>query len=300
MAHSIAFSPIRLLGAVPAFLLAMAGCQPLPHPFADDVPRRGAPILALRDSTSVAIAPIEGLPRATAEKLGPAMAIALQEREIAASDKTASIGSYELAGRIQKMAPSQDKVALVVLWELNDPSGRRIGERAERLDAPADDWDAGNEDAVARLAAVSAAQIAALLQDEAPSEAEIGGRTRLAIGAVAGAPGDGDRALVTSITEILKKQDLAIVSDPQAKADLVLDADVAVAKPKGGKQNVKIVWHVRRKDGGEIGTVGQENDVPAGLLDGAWGDVAYMVAVSAQEGIMELVARSAPQQPGKF
>jgi hypothetical protein len=297
--HSTAIGPIRLLGVVLASLLPAAGCQPLPHPFADDVPRRGAAILALRDSTSVAIAPIEGLPRATAEKLAPAMASALQEREIAASDKTASIGSYELVGRIQEMAPSQGKAALVVLWELRDPSGQRIGERAERADAAADDWDAGSEDAVARLAAASAAQVAALLQDEAPSEAEIGGRTRLAIGAITGAPGDGDRALVTSITEILKKQDLAIVSDPQAKADLVLDADIAVAKPKGGKQNVKIVWHVRREDGAEIGTVGQENDVPAGLLDGAWGDVAYMVAVSAQEGIMQLVARGAPQPAGK-
>jgi len=107
--------------------------------------------LALPDSTSVAIAPIEGTPRATAEKLGPAMASALQEREIAASDKTASIGSYELVGRIQEMPPSQGKAALVVLWELRDPSGRRLGERADRLDAPAADWDAGNEDAVARL-----------------------------------------------------------------------------------------------------------------------------------------------------
>jgi hypothetical protein len=297
--HSIAIGPLRLLGAMLAFMLPIAGCQPLPHPFAGDVPRRGAPILKLRDSSSVAIAPIEGLPRATAEKLGPAMASALQEREIAASDKTASIGSYGLVGRIQEMAPSQGKAALVVLWELRDPSGQRIGEHAERLDAAADDWDAGSEDAVARLAAASATQIAALLQDEAPSEAEIGGRTRLAIGAITGAPGDGDQALVSSITEILKKQDLAIVSDPQATADLVLDADVAIAKAKGGKQNVKIVWHVRRKDGGEIGTVGQENDVPAGLLDGAWGDVAYMVAVSAQDGIMELVTRGAPQPAGK-
>jgi hypothetical protein len=299
VAHSIAFGPIRLLGTVLAFLLPTAGCQPLPHPFANDVPRRGAPILDLRDSSSVAIAPIEGLPRATAEKLGPAMANALQEREIAASDKTASIGSYELVGRIQKMAPSQGKAALAVLWELRDPSGQRVGERAERVDAPSDDWDTGSEDAVARLAAVSAARVAALIQDEAPSETEIGGRTRLTIGAITGAPGDGDQALVSSITEILKKQDLAIVSDPQAKADIVLDAEIAVAKPKGGKQNVKIVWHVRRKDGGEIGTVGQENDVPAGLLDGAWGDVAYMVAVSAQDGIMELVARGAPQSAGK-
>src|SRR5689334_20745274 len=128
-------APLRRLRVPLAFVLSAAGCQPLPHPFADDVPRRGAPILALRDSASVTITPVEGLPRATAEKLGPAMASALQEREIAASDKTASIGSYDLVGRIQKMAPSQGKAALIVLWELRDPSGRSIGERAERLDA---------------------------------------------------------------------------------------------------------------------------------------------------------------------
>jgi hypothetical protein len=105
--------------------------------------------------------------------------------------------------------------------------------------------------------------------------------------------------LAKAITELLKKQDLVITTDPQAKADLVLDADVAISKPRAGKQNVKILWHLRLKDGGEIGTVGQENDVPTGLLDGAWGDVAYMVAVSAQDGIMELVARGAPQPTGK-
>src|SRR5260370_6106879 len=154
--HSTAFGSIRVRGAVLAALRARAGCQRPPLPFANDVPRRGARILDLRDSPSVAIAPIEGLPRATAEKLGPAMARALQEREIAASDKTASIGSYELVGRIQEMAPSQGKAALVVLWELRDPSGPSIGERAERLDAPADGWDTGNGDAGARLAAANA------------------------------------------------------------------------------------------------------------------------------------------------
>lgn len=280
-------------------VLLLAGCQPLPHPFAGDAPRRGSPILTLRDSASVTIAPVEGTPRATAEKLGPAMASALQEREIAASDKTASIGSYELAGRIQEMAPSNGKAALVALWELRDASGRRLAERAERVEAPLSDWLNGNDDAVARLAAASAAQLAALLQDDAPTEAEIGGRTRLLIGNVAGAPGDGDSSLATAVTTLLKKQDLAILTDPQAKTDLVLDAEITVAKPKAGKQNVKIVWHVRRKNGAEIGTVGQENEVPAGLLDGAWGDVAYMVAVSAQDGIMELVARGAVQPARK-
>jgi hypothetical protein len=279
-------------------VLMLAACQPLPHPFEDDVPRRGAPILLLRDSASVAIAPIEGMPRATAEKLGAAMASALQEREIAASNKTASIGSYELIGRIQSMAPSNGKAALVALWELRDASGQRVGERAERIEAAASDWEAGSDDAVARLAAASAAQLAGLIQDDTPTEAEIGGRTRLLIGAVAGAPGDGGVSLPRAIAELLKKQDLAIFTDAQAKVDLVLDAEVTIAKPKAGKQNVRIIWHVRSKDA-EIGTVGQENDVPAGLLDGAWGDVAYMVAVSAQAGILELVARGAPHSAGK-
>jgi hypothetical protein len=280
-------------------MLLLAGCQPLPHPFAEDVPRRGAPILTLRDSASVTIAPVEGKPRATAEKLGPAMATALQEREIAASSKTASIGSYELIGRIQGMAPANGKTALVALWELRDASGQRLGERAERIEASAGDWEDGNDDAIARLAQASAAQLAAIIQDDAPTEAETAGRIRLFIGPAAGAPGDGDQALSRAITELLKKQDLAIVTDPHAEADLLLDAEVAVAKPKGGKQNVKIVWHLRSKKGAEIGTVGQENDVPTGLLDGSWGDVAYMVAVSAQSGIIELLARGMPQSAGK-
>ena len=282
-----------------AAALAAAACQPLPHPFAADAPRPGSPILTLRDSASVTIAPVQGTPRATAEKLGAAMASALQQLEIPASDKAASIGSYELVGKITTMPASGDKAVLVAVWDLREPSGLSLGERTERLEAPMRDWEEGAQDAVTRLAASSAVRLAAMLQDEAPAEAETGGQTRLLISGVDGAPGDGTDSLPRAITEILRRQDIAVVTDPEAKADLVLRATVVVAKPKEGKQNVKIVWYVRRKDGGEIGTVGQENDVPAGLLDGPWGDVAYMVAVSAQDGIVQLVARGALPPTGK-
>jgi hypothetical protein len=288
----------RCAGAAAAALL-VATCQPLPHPFADDVPKPGSPMLTLRDTSSVAVAPLKGGPRATAEKLAPAMAQALQQRDIAASDRTASIASYQLDGRVQGMPPDAGKAAVVVLWDLHDASGKLLGERAERVEAAAGDWQQGKDDAVARLAAVSAEQIAAMLQDKAPVEAEAEGRTRLLIRGVDGAPGDGGEALATAITTLLKRQDVAVVLDPQAKADLLLDAAVTVAQPKAGMQHVKIVWRVRRKDGSEIGTVAQENDVPAGLLDGPWGDVAYTVAVSAQDGIMQLVARGAPSASGR-
>jgi hypothetical protein len=280
-----------------AVLLLLTACQPLPHPLAGNAPKPGAPILTLRDTASVAIAPLAGTPRATAEKLGPAMAEALQKHDIAASNRTASLDSYHLLGRIQEMPPVGGRTALVASWRLNDPSGKLVGVRAQRMEAAPGDWQTGNEDVVARLAAAGAKEVAALMEDKAPIEAEQGGRTRLRIGGVKGAPGDGGTALETAITTLLKRQDLAIVSDPHDQADLVLDALVKVAAAKAGKQDVKIVWRVRRPDGSEIGTVGQENNVPTGLLDGAWGDVAYVVAVSAQDGIMALVARGAPAEP---
>ena len=58
-------------------VLLMAACQPLPHPFANDVPKPGSPMLTLRDTDTVAVAPLEGGPRATAKKLASAMAEAL-------------------------------------------------------------------------------------------------------------------------------------------------------------------------------------------------------------------------------
>jgi hypothetical protein len=279
-------------------LLLISACQPLPHPFAEDVPKPGSPMLDLRDTATVAIEPLAGGPPATAAKLAPAMAAALQKRDIAASDRAVGIASYQLHGRLQAMPSNGDKAAIVVLWRLRDPLGKSLGTRAERIEAAVGDWQQGRDDAIARLADASADQIAAMLQDKAPVEATDTGQTRLLVRNVTGAPGDGASSLSSAITILLKKQALGIVSDPKDKADLVLDAAVAVDKPIGGKQHVKIVWRVRRKDGSEIGTAVQENDVPAGLLDGPWGDVAYMIAVAAQEGIMQLIAHGAPQSGG--
>jgi hypothetical protein len=77
-----------------------------------------------------------------------------------------------------------------------------------------------------------------------------------------------------------------------------LDGEVAIVPVGPDTQHVKIVWHVRNASGAELGNVGQENDVPHGALSGAWGDIAYVVALAAGEGIMQVLARSAlPESP---
>lgn len=288
-------------GQLPAVLTLaiaglIAGCQPLPHPFADDRP--AADLVTVRDSVGVAIGPINGGPPDSVDKLGPALAAALLKRDIPASDRTTSLGSYQLYGQVGIANPKAGKPALVAAWHLYDAQGKLLGEPTVRLDAAPKEWDAGDEKLVSKLAAATAEAVAPLLQDQPPSAAKVAadpGKTRLAIEGVKGAPGDGGESLAKAVAAVLKNQDVTVVGDSK-KADLRLDGEVSVAPPSSGKQHVKIVWRLRRADGAEIGTVGQENDVPKGMLDGAWGDIAYSVAVAAGDGLMALVARGAPQR----
>jgi hypothetical protein len=291
--------PLEAALALGALLVA---CQPLPHPFADDRPP--AALLQIRDSAGVSIAPVEGWPDGVAAKLGAATAAALLKRDIPASAKTASLGSYQLYGRVVESRPRDGKSAVTALWRLYDAKGQPVGERRARLEANTDDWYAASDPAIARLATLSADALVPLVADEMPAVASApsaapapeGGRVKVAVGKIGGAPGDGAKSLAAAVTSVLKRLDLAIVGDG-GKADLYLEGEVAITPVGSDKQHVTIIWRVRRADGVEIGTVDLENDVPRGLLDGPWGDIAYTIALAAGDGLGQLVARGAPQPP---
>src|SRR5204862_8270288 len=84
-----------LLGAL------LAACQPPPHPFADDRPP--ASLMTVRDSAGISVGPVEGEPKRTAAKLPGAIAKALLQREIPATDKSTGTASNLLSGRIEKL-----------------------------------------------------------------------------------------------------------------------------------------------------------------------------------------------------
>jgi hypothetical protein len=335
----------------------LASCQPLPHPVAEDRPP--AELLAVPESAGVAIAPLEGQPKAIAAELGAATAHALLGYDIPASEKTTGRGSYRLYGRITQ-SKRGGKSAVAVLWRLRDAKGREIGERGVGIEASPADWRKAGEAMVERLAALSARAVASLLVKDpeaaklaslaesipgpipgpipgapgadtalrgpsppkpqfaepaaakpavpdlasarpavpAPPAADTArkqesGRLRVAVHRVTGAPGNGASALAGALTSVLRQQDLTIV-DPGGKADVTIDGEVSIAPAASGKQHVKIMWRVRAAGGAELGTVGQENDVPRYLLNGSWGDVAYAVAVAAGDGLLQVLARAAP------
>ena len=177
------------LAAALGFAATLAGCQPLPHPFADDRPP--AALLAVPDSIVITVASIAGEPRATAAKLSSAIASELLKHNITASAQTTSHTSYVLEGRIEESPPRDGKATVTVFWRLHDAQGRVVDEHSSQLSASVRDWQHGAEPPVGQLAAASAGALASRLTETTPTEQPAGGRVRVAIRKLGGAPGDG-------------------------------------------------------------------------------------------------------------
>jgi hypothetical protein len=127
------------------------------------------------------------------------------------------------------------------------------------------------------------------------------GPPRLRFGGVRGAPGDGNAALAARMREFLGNQGFVVQDDAEG-AMYGLNATVAVAPPARGVQRVEIVWVVSRRDGEDLGRVAQINEVPTGRLDRFWGDVAYVAAEEAADGVRTVVANALPgarPEPGE-
>ena len=110
---------------------------------------------------------------------------------------------------------------------------------------------------------------------------------------VEGAPGDGNKALVSAITAALRGKDLTVTEDPrQAGYEVVGKVDVGPAV--NGRQRARITWAVNTIGGQEVGKAVQEN-VAAGSLDGSWGQVAVLVTSAAANGIQQLFEAPRPK-----
>lgn len=195
-------------------------------------------------------------PLAEAPEAAERMAAALREAGTPASTNAVNRASWRLAGR------EQDGT---IVWDLYDSDGKMVG------------------------TATSAARVAALVQDDAPVEVRAKGPV-VAVPLVEGAPGDGPKALARAMSAALRKAQLAV--DDKAEKPWVVAGRVAVAKPAKRQQHVQIVWELRKPDGEKVYEVKQENEVPAGQLDGAWGDIAWAVASAAAEAIVPLIEKA--------
>lgn len=269
-------------------LLLIAACQPLPHPFAEDVPPPRSPALSPRDGAGIVVAPIPGAP----EQVADALAAALRDAEIPASTAgTGNKGSFRLTASAGAVAAEGSRASVALDWELRAADGRVLGHGTAAAEAPAEAWRRGDETLAHEIAGKAAPAIARLVQDDPPRAAAVA-EPLLAVRAVIGAPGDGGPALTRAMDYALRRVHVALAEKAGDKESFVLAGKVALSPAEAGRQQVTVSWALLRPDGGEIGHVDQQNAVPAGSLDGPWGDIAFAVASAAAPGVAALIEKA--------
>ncbi|OHC80828.1 MAG: hypothetical protein A3G73_03610, partial [Rhodospirillales bacterium RIFCSPLOWO2_12_FULL_67_15] len=148
-------------------------------------------------------------------------------------------------------------------------------------------------------AAPNAEDLAALAPPSAPPSARAGvappaparnGPT-VFLARVGGAPGDGDAALAHAARAAFVVGGLGAAARRE-DARYIVAGSVTVATPVAGRQPVRVVWEVSAPDGRPLGRAVQENAVPEGSLNGAWGPMASLVAGAAVKGIADVIRRA--------
>lgn len=264
--------------------LLAAACQPLPHPFTANFPQ-AAPPLEPPDSADIVVAPVKGAPAT----LSLALAAALRDADIPASaEGPGNKASDHLFGSAHATASADGKTAITIAWELRAAGGRLIGSGSVVGDAAPEAWGRGDPDLVRALAGRAAPAIVRLVQAPAPREVAVD-EPLVAVGPITGAPGDGGSTLGRAMEYALGRAHVALVQKESDKKSFILTGEVALSPPEQGKQQVKVSWILRRPDGGEVGRIDQQNAVPAGRLDGPWGDIAFAVASAAAPGVAALI-----------
>ncbi len=277
----------RFARLIPLLALALAACQPLPHPFSDLRPPPSSPAMSPPDAVGIVVDPVAGAPAPTATALGEAMADALRKEDVPADTKVGNAKSYHLAGTAQANEDGQ-RTRVTIVWALRGPDGRAVGQETTSDEVPSAIWRDGDKELAKALSAKAALALAARVEGDVPVEKQVHDPV-VALRPVTGAPGDGGNALSRAIGAVLVRAGVVLKAKPADQENYWLSGKVEISPVPDGKQNVKITWSLARPDGSAIGQVSQENQVPAGSLDGTWGDVAYDVAAAAAGGIVELI-----------
>jgi hypothetical protein len=284
--------------APPALLLLacalLAACGDLPQPFRGN-PGGQAATLAAPPAYRLAIPrPAAALlPDAAAERFAEALSTALLAAEVPAAADTPLPLDWRLT-----VEASLDGGSVTPRFALTDPDGAAQG-MAEGRRVPARDWSEATPETLSRAARDAAPRIAdLLLRAEAarkgmdPAALAATGPPRIYVPMVRGAPGDGNAALTARLRDALTQQGMVVQEVAQGARFAVTGQVAVVAQPQTRTQRVELLWTVSRNDGEDLGRVLQLNEVPAGVLERFWGDVAFAAATEAAGGVRTVVANA--------
>lgn len=106
---------------------------------------------------------------------------------------------------------------------------------------------------------------------------------------VTGAPGDGQQSLTSAMKKHLASAGVKL-AEGSPNSVYTVRGTVELGSADGGQQPITIRWLVVDPNGKQIDkAVVQRNKIPAGSLDGPWGQVADLAASEAAKSVAKLI-----------
>lgn len=267
--------------------LLLAACGNLPRPFQPDDKSVENPLLVLGDRAGIIVMPIAGVDSdSESHAFSEALAAALRRVDVNAHTGAGNRASLVLSSFLERK-PGEG--AVLILW-LSQPNRGDIGtfeanvvEREILTDTPR------RRQVLDRIAEAIAAQV------NPGAIAVPMGTPPVFIARIGGLPAEASSPLERALDFALRRAKAEIAERPTDKS-LTVTGSVAFRDRPKDQVALEVNWRVTGADGAELGTLKQENEVPAQALQRAWPEIASAIADGAAEGIMEIVAR-APRTP---
>jgi uncharacterized lipoprotein YmbA len=204
--------------------------------------------------------------------------------------REATVRAWSLKGQLATIEATGKKKTFqgVVAWQLADPDGT---ERKRFTVAYSSKQQALGDSDLRLLARDTVNALDAALLRPGTQVAETistVAKPTAWVGAIRGAPGDGNQALSRALAGILPLKGI-VVAETQAKAEWRVEGIVKVVPGRDGQDAVTLTWRVLDPKGREAGSITQENAVPRGRLAKPWREIAGFVAEAAAEGIAQLI-----------
>lgn len=280
-------------------LMTLAACGPLPRPFGRDPGDTPNPLAGNVFREGIEVPPLRGTTRPMGKLLAKSVASRLEtDYEIPAAIEGLSRSQYLLTGTVRTNENAADARSLISIdWRLSErdetPDGKTIADFAQDVPASRVEWDYGSAQVLDQIGTTISTRVAQLVLGDRFSGSgkdRYLGRRGVFVASVTGAPGDGNTALRRSMAVALGGGGIQLAPSAE-KAAFTVDATVEMAPADGASQSIRIVWLVKDVAGEVIGRAEQANAVPAGSLDGRWGQTAAFVAAAAMDGIADVIGR---------
>ncbi len=279
--------------------LMLSACGDLPEPFLGN-PGATARRLAQPLTAMLAIPPGSDtlLPDAANQELSRQIALALQATEVPAMARQPESTDWRVVTTVQANGTS-----VTPMFSVQDEHGKEQGS-AVGEPIPLRAWANPDANLLQQVASEAGPRIGAVLtsiriaRDKADPNSLYNRPARVLVADVTGAPGDGNAALTRQMRARLALLGPVVLTTPTG-ADFVVQGDVKIVPIEKHQERVEIQWSVRTGGGDERGKVVQLNEIPAGTLDHAWGDIAVVVATEASNGVNDVIRRQSGHDPNE-